>query len=984
MVHEILIIWNSPLAPPHLVDDENGSVGVGVDVGPFASLLHDGHESSINPIKVRILVQENNSPNNRYMAAYQQQQQSRSQQRSLDTDTVPTTVMLEDSMVVHCNGWIQILRAATESAANGSLVRLVDNHHGHGMAVETEKHKAEMAMASSEHAVDGNGMVCSRKKRGSDTDNYTYHRPHTLQEQQIDASGSNNRRTELSRVRSPSPLLIVPQSALRAYGKLPLHVLEYLDEHADGRCDDIVMEWVWAEATSAVLLPVHQKSNRGIIELFLGNAFYLQCDGYTSTTKTNSSTYYSTMDTDNDNSMMQMRTDCMDWVRDNLTSDSDPNLDSDSNTVGTEMTCSFSTLEEGVDAHNKLTCVTVLDTTCPVATGSVLRPQLFESDAPGDHKAKAVPGDILPLTKGKGVWNYDRKDDFFTKGVAGPFRTTLSVQELEDAFQAMQQHRKSVSRAVRQTRAKQDAATVENEMKMYGKANFMMERCYAYDERCRRLAEDKGIIDQVRRVIGDDVIVWSMSDFSKGMDSIQPWHTDIEPYDRCYGKNVQIWLAVDGVSKNATLQVMTGSHRLMSATWMYPDHVTHATTVSDKNTFETDTLLPCAQSMDGTSEIVSPVTRDGEFMVLHSHMWHAAESTTLPQTKRFRRAIRVTFAHPDCQVGAVYEYNRPDIPPLVPIAAMPPVLLVSGEVRGSFPEGMKFVNNFLHFATLPVRHWAPIQLLKRKARFGRKPAPTGVQIWTKNLPSLGGQAKINPSKVTLFEGHTELFSTLEIAFVHLNANSASHQAETHVDAGVKVVIDGLLGIFTLKKNEKTLNNILPEVTLLPKGGLHFEESNGTHADICGSVDGCWFLNVKFEPHVLLNSVDKAAHSPMGSALRSLMPPPPDTDFVTMHNAMHLRKVFGKVCRCIHNMHADDDHETILLVEDVPANVTLFSLPDRKPLPKGTLLFYPLFSEHGIEARDDVTGKVILYRKKGLQFEAIPRCVVVEFWTPESN
>ena len=60
----------------------------------------------------------------------------------------------------------------------------------------------------------------------------------------------------------------------------------------------------------------------------------------------------------------------------------------------------------------------------------------------------------------------------------------------------------------------------------------------------------------------------------------------------------------------------------------------------------------------------------------------------------------------------------------------------------------------------------------------------------------------------------------------------------------------------------------------------------------------------------------------------------------------------------------------------------YLLPDRTPLEEKAVMYYPLYISHGIEARNDTTNEVIPYRKRGAIFDLIPRCLVIEFWTPK--
>ncbi len=78
------------------------------------------------------------------------------------------------------------------------------------------------------------------------------------------------------------------------------------------------------------------------------------------------------------------------------------------------------------------------------------------------------------------------------------------------------------------------------------------------------LAQDKGIVDRVSQLIGDDVILWGCQIFCKpgGDGMAEPWHQDghywpIMPLATC-----TVWVALDDSNAdNGCLRAIPGSHR---------------------------------------------------------------------------------------------------------------------------------------------------------------------------------------------------------------------------------------------------------------------------------------------------------------------------------------------------------------------------------------------------------------------------------------
>lgn len=232
---------------------------------------------------------------------------------------------------------------------------------------------------------------------------------------------------------------------------------------------------------------------------------------------------------------------------------------------------------------------------------------------------------------------------------------------------------------------------------LYGIRDYQLSRCYIDSGDCRALAREPAILEAVRSAIGDDVVLWSVDPFVKSGDKAHPWHTDIEPYDRCLGRNVQIWLPIEGVDENNTLRVMSHSHQMPSVSWLFPD-IAGAVELSESpidalRQSEAD-FEKCAQALNPRARVVTPVVRPGQFLLMSSQMWHAS----LNFGSNMRRAVRLCYSTPECQIGATTHYVRPVVPPLVPIPAVPQVLHF---VRASDRERRFVVNNVL-FDTNPV------------------------------------------------------------------------------------------------------------------------------------------------------------------------------------------------------------------------------------------------------------------------------------------
>uniref|UniRef100_A0A7S3LE13 Glycosyl transferase 64 domain-containing protein n=1 Tax=Amphora coffeiformis TaxID=265554 RepID=A0A7S3LE13_9STRA len=654
-----------------------------------------------------------------------------------------------------------------------------------------------------------------------------------------------------------------------------------------------------------------------------------------------------------------------------------------------------------------------VDAICPLSSNS-LRPE-----------SVVVPGKFAKLSSNN---SSDKNADasllinqtspvgreFLANGLAGPLQTSHSQEELTIAFDAIQKYHQSIRKSKNALIEEEASEYLSwNQNQLNGERDVLMSRCYAFDPLCDRLVRDPLIVEAVKDVIGENIIVTSIDEFGKSEGEIQPWHTDIEPYDRCYGRNVQIWLGVDQVTPESTLQIMSQSHRMPSLTWLYPEHVMNAKTIADKRNFEAKHLLPCAQALDPSARVFSPVTQNGEFVLFHSQMWHAAEVNR--GSPSFRRAIRITYSTPDCRIGHHFKYERPDLPPMRPVPSLPLVMLVSGSVR-SLPDFKYLPNNFVHMRHLRVGNADEAQVQRRHDRLSRKATTTAVRIW--NLNDIESLSKTVPlpdassrEKSDLLIGNTPLFSAIEFSEVSLNPHEVAHEFyDEHEDGDVKIVTKSQIGHHELPfANSSSLllsyeparhylesSGIAPTLHMLDEGAVSFIDSNGPHNDV-GGPNGGRFFRLKFrvrQEHAAIPIAPRGSqglsHQAQAPKSHSFVKPPLDKNavdgqkFFVGNGFAGLGKVVGFTCRCVHNPHPDVDHEVLMIVDSIPNDVELFSLPDGQQIVEGAALYYPLNTTHGIEARQTSDGKLIPYRSKRQTFSDFPRCLVIEFWSSKSK
>lgn len=71
------------------------------------------------------------------------------------------------------------------------------------------------------------------------------------------------------------------------------------------------------------------------------------------------------------------------------------------------------------------------------------------------------------------------------------------------------------------------------------------------------------ILDRVRRLLGNDLVLWASYFFNKEPGGLEiPWHQDVNYWPIEPTVNISIWLAIDRVTvENSCVQLIPGSHR---------------------------------------------------------------------------------------------------------------------------------------------------------------------------------------------------------------------------------------------------------------------------------------------------------------------------------------------------------------------------------------------------------------------------------------
>jgi hypothetical protein len=189
---------------------------------------------------------------------------------------------------------------------------------------------------------------------------------------------------------------------------------------------------------------------------------------------------------------------------------------------------------------------------------------------------------------------------------------------------------------------------------------------HAEIRRIYEIASSPPVLDRVRGILGDDVLLWAASFFGQAPQQTIHWHADLE-YQVVDG--VSVWLALENVTPANTLRLMAGSQRFTET----PETLMPARKLNLLDFQNDDYVLNLAHEFDADARIVQQPLDPGEFILFRGRMWHGSFN---PEPV-YRSALNFRFTTPDQKAPITRNFLwPPDIDPV-----QPPCILLSGEDR---------------------------------------------------------------------------------------------------------------------------------------------------------------------------------------------------------------------------------------------------------------------------------------------------------------
>ena len=199
-----------------------------------------------------------------------------------------------------------------------------------------------------------------------------------------------------------------------------------------------------------------------------------------------------------------------------------------------------------------------------------------------------------------------------------------------------------------------------------------------------RIASDESIVDKLRQLLGNDILLWGSLFVNQKPGSKHEWHLDVE-----HGSwdGATVWIGLKNLNNKTSISLITYSHLLNTS----PIELYKKNNV-DRSNYQV--ILEEAKKLDSRCELKTFYLSPGEFIVWSGRIWHA----TLNKSTKSRQSIILQYCTPDNIVKIPKNFDFPDT---LWSKTKPPCISISGIDNFNYNKvlskvDIKHSNEFLH------------------------------------------------------------------------------------------------------------------------------------------------------------------------------------------------------------------------------------------------------------------------------------------------
>ncbi|MEX0684770.1 MAG: cupin domain-containing protein [Balneolales bacterium] len=293
------------------------------------------------------------------------------------------------------------------------------------------------------------------------------------------------------------------------------------------------------------------------------------------------------------------------------------------------------------------------------------------------------------------------------------------------------------------------------------------------------IASKPEILDVVAAILGDDIMLWGSSLVVRKPGKVHPWHSDIETTGGI-GRTVSVWVGLDYVNKNSSLQVISHSHSLGVSI-----QELRQKEALNRNAITPNQVLSWAKELDSRCKLVACSMKNGDALFFDGNTWHGTDNINLMGT---RVALLLQYATPDRPIR-IPDFNHLDWPFRFHETPLPPCIMVRGSDTG-------FVNNIV------------------------EPPASSSWIHQLELP-LADNPETGWQTHPIYAGSTWSMDWMACHASVLSPGKRPHPPHSHREEEVLVVLDGEAAIMA-GQGESQTREILQRGTFVyyPDGHVH--------------------------------------------------------------------------------------------------------------------------------------------------------------------
>jgi mannose-6-phosphate isomerase-like protein (cupin superfamily) len=186
------------------------------------------------------------------------------------------------------------------------------------------------------------------------------------------------------------------------------------------------------------------------------------------------------------------------------------------------------------------------------------------------------------------------------------------------------------------------------------------------------IAVRKPVVELVKSLLGDNVVLWGAVIVEQSSQVTHAWHTDIET-SAMGGRCASIWVGLENTSPQSTFELVSRSHRVNKSVQQ-----TAAQHGLRRDDVTREHALAWAREHDPHAALVRPVVENGRALLFDGRMWHSSFNHA-PNSKR--TALLLQYAAADVPIR-IPDFAQLEWPFRFKRSPKPPVLVVCGEPNG--------------------------------------------------------------------------------------------------------------------------------------------------------------------------------------------------------------------------------------------------------------------------------------------------------------